>query len=775
MSIRAVVLGLLLAVLIAALTYVNDAVLGNTAATGTLLPWVIYGVLMAAVVVVRPVLQWTGRGAGRGLSGAELAVIGALGLAACGWPGGGLYRSFFAYLAVPARQYPATPAWQAAQVMRYVPGGDPRVAKGHVLDWAALAERLRGQDAPAAALRAALPADAARVVEAGGPTNELQRAALLDGLNAALGQVTLDGGDAAIAGESAADPADLIRRNRAALAAAWPDVLAAAPRGGPMLVDDAAVSAAQLNGVAGGITDPGRLPWRPWLGPGLLWGTAALLLGLASFGLMLMLHPQWYGRESLAYPVARVVGQLLEGSGAIVARPGFRYAVIAALALHLLNGLAVWWSAWPFRVPLTFNFAPLTQLFPNAARAPLGSWVMWFPSVSLSVVALAYFAPAQVSLSVGLAGYAWLAFSALLIGQGIAMDPETVVLPLSFGAYVAAFGMIAYTGRRYYALAAMAAAGVRRSDELPAAAVWGLRLAVLAALGCGVALWRLGLDPWFAALFVALGLVMLTVLTRVHAESGLFVLFSGWTIETVFVAVFGLGAIGPTQYLVLVFASYLLLLGVGVAPMPMVAGGLALAERAGARVGKVAAPMGVALVVAFLVAGAATFVVLHTMGLNRADRTSIEGMPRLMFDLTTDKINKLAEVDRLASSVQVSGLGRLVEAAPVWQTLGWAGLGAGLLLVVALLRLRLSWWPLHPILLLIWATAPAYAVSASFLLGWATRSVLVGAGGARSYDQARPVMAGLLAGELLAALLWAVVGLGYWLVTRQPPPAYSVW
>src|SRR5690606_38187367 len=129
----------------------------------------------------------------------------------------------------------------------------------------------------------------------------------------------------------------------------------------------------------------------------------------------------------------------------------------------------------------------------------------------------------------------------------------------------------------------------------------------------------------------------------------------------------------------------------------------------------------------------------------------------------------LAEMDArqtLVSATANDGLTSLSSLRPASDTMMWIGLGVALILITALARLRLPWWPIHPVLFLVWGTMPASRLAISFLIGWAIKLLVVRTGGAKAYHQLMPLMIGVIAGELLIALFWIVVGATYYASTN---------
>ena len=155
LTLRALVLGAMLGLTIAAGTYFNDHVIRQTHLISNQLPIVVFGGVVVLLLAINPLLGGIRRS--WALRGGEVAVIAALGLAVCAWPGSNLMRYFTSITAMPAYLINTQPGWQANEVFSYFPGGSTRIAPGQVRDASALHEALL-QDTPIAAhLRGRLP------------------------------------------------------------------------------------------------------------------------------------------------------------------------------------------------------------------------------------------------------------------------------------------------------------------------------------------------------------------------------------------------------------------------------------------------------------------------------------------------------------------------------------------------------------------------------------------------------------------------------------------
>jgi hypothetical protein len=836
----AILLGLALGLTISAFTYFNDAVIRQTMFVGNFLPISVFGMVIVTLLAINPLLRLAGPRLT--LTAGQLAIITAIGLTACAWPGSNLFRSFITITALPPHLAKSRAAWQANEVMSYVPGGSPRLGLGHVSDWSDLTRRIAAAgDAPDDPLHAVwqrLSSDMQRRMRDAAAMARPDRSlhpTLLGGLNEVIEQT------AGRAGPLHADPllADLdwnaqarawreeqagwreraavvpspaldIKTfkleslaqaraqhrvveidqalNRAALAALLPGVVQPMPRGEGMLLGGGRADpyATEMLVTGWDIADVklgvGDLPWRQWWPTIRLWGGLALLLGLAALCLSMIVHPQWSRRELLAYPIARFIDELAERDEKawlprVASNRLFWYAMACVLVLHGVNGLSAWFPEVP-KINLTLQFQPLNVLFPNAQRVNQ-AWSAFTPPIYLSAMAFAFFLATSVSFSIGIALYAWMALGSLLLINGVILDNDFEAggkgQLLRFGGYVATAIMILYVGRRYYVNVAAGMIGLQRDTETPAYAVWAARCMVILLAGAVVLGVQAGLDPWLSAAFILLCMLTFLVLSRIVAETGVFFVQAWWMPMAIITALFGTEAIGPTTFIALALCSIMLVGDPRETLMPYLINGLQMGDRT-AHTGpaRLAGPMALMIVLSFVVALVVTFYFSYNRGVNHADTWSTQSLPAMPFNRLAAITSDLAATGTLAEATESSGLARLTRISPQAGAHWWVGLGMALVFGAALARLRLSWWPIHPVLFLVWGTYPNGRFYFSFLLGWLLKTAVVKTMGAKGYHALKPLMVGIIAGELLAGLFWMGVGAVYYAVTNQVPKSYFI-
>jgi hypothetical protein len=152
----------------------------------------------------------------------------------------------------------------------------------------------------------------------------------------------------------------------------------------------------------------------------------------------------------------------------------------------------------------------------------------------------------------------------------------------------------------------------------------------------------------------------------------------------------------------------------------------------------------------------------------------MKGAPVSAFKLLSQELETAASRGELGEITGIGSFEQLAHLRPDGTALGWAAAGLAVTVVLAVARLRLAWWPLHPVLLVLAGSWPTMLLTPSFLVGWLVKVLIEKWGGARAVRAAKPVMVGIIAGELLAALGWGAAGAIYFAQGGQAPPTYRV-
>ena len=684
MSFRAVLIGLVLGVLLAAFGYRNDSVLHMTSLVGNHLPISVFGMLIVITVVINPAL-WLLRRSWR-LAPAELAVIVALMLVSASIPGSGLMRTFTQTLALPAQYYRSTPGWKKYELFRYVP-----------------ADMTPGRR---------------------GLTQQ--------------GQI---------------DPYD------------------------PAVMDRF------LSGAGGkGLVPVSDVPWSKWVQPLCVWGPIILLTSVGLVCLSLIVHRQWASRERLRYPIAEfataLAGQDAKKALGPVFRSGLFWAgLVVVLAIRVNNGIHMFYKEETIEVPLKFSFPSITQTFPALGQAP-HAWALVAPEIFPTVVAFGFFLASDVSLSLGLSQYlivpilAWLMVLGVDVsGDYMAGGPQEFQV---FGSYFGLAMVLLYMGRRYYWQVVQQGILFRCRQEVEPYAAWALRVLLLCVAGVvAILIWQ-GLEWPFAILLVGLVLLMFLVMARINAESGTFFVQPGWQPVGVLLGLFGAAALGPKALVILGLISAVLTIDPRECLMPFVVNGLKMCDASGVRPGRTGWAASAVFAVALAVAVPSVLWVNYSSSEPQSDGWAYKNVPKFPFNTAEREVTKLTLADELKQSEQYTPWQRLKNIKPeprfVWPVL----IGVALVMVFSALRLRFTWWPLHPILFVVWGTYPMRLLNHSFLIGWLVKLLVTKLGGGQKYRQVRTFMIGAVAGDLLGGVVFMVVGAIYYHFTGHPPEAYRI-
>jgi hypothetical protein len=341
----------------------------------------------------------------------------------------------------------------------------------------------------------------------------------------------------------------------------------------------------------------------------------------------------------------------------------------------------------------------------------------------------------------------------------------------NFGSFLAMGVILVYLGRRTYWQTLKQAVTFRPQAETEPAGVWALRVLIVCAAGLAAILSVVGLDWPLAVLAVLLLLLMFLVLSRLSAECGTFALSPGWQMPAVLVGLFGLNVLDPRLIIILGLVMYVLSMDPFESLMPFVTNGLKIASAQGLRAGRVGAWLACALAATLAVGVPAALWSEYNNGAEMrygADMTAIYGAAQQ----NATQLRLSGEFQKVAG---YGSLERLAHISPDRNFLVPMIVGALLLAVCGALRLRFAWWPLHPVAVLVVGCSIIGRYWFSFLLGWGIKVVVMKFGGASQYDGLKPLMIGILAGDLLGQFVMMVIGWSYYGVTGFRPPYVPLW
>ena len=528
-----------------------------------------------------------------------------------------------------------------------------------------------------------------------------------------------------------------------------------------------------------GLPDFSCIPWGVWAKPLKLWLPLVLTLWIGVIGLSLVTHRQWSKHEHLPYPLATFTDALLpaegEARGSVFHNRLFWLGLAVVLVIHMNNYACVWFPRRFIKIPLIYSLGKMRLLFPTFVKGG-GSFTV---KIFFAVVAFAYFLAADVSFSLGIGTYLWPVVVGVFAGYGVSiaggghwgLEPRIF---LNFGAYLGALMVLIYTGRHYYGRTFREALLLPVRERVGRAPVWGARVFILCALVFATGLTHIGLDWQLAVIYTLLTFTLYLVIGRILAETGMFFMQPYWYPGIILWGLLGERALGPRTLLIMMIATAVFSIDPRAALMPFMVNSFKLLEKRGMKMVMPAVLCVLAVIVGLAVAVPVTLGFQYDVGVGHIADYAHRTVPKLPFNEAVRIKHRLKAQGNLELANSLSGWRRFAEVAPKKPCAIAFGLGVVLFLLCSVARLRWRWWPIHPVMFLIWNRWSAQQFAGAFLIGWFIKVVVTKYGGPRVYQKLKPLMFGLIAGEVLACIITILTGTAYYFCTGRPPMRFMV-
>lgn len=522
-----------------------------------------------------------------------------------------------------------------------------------------------------------------------------------------------------------------------------------------------------------------RVPWSAWRRPLVTWMPLVLLSALASVCLALITYRQWSAHEFLSFPIASFNESLIERKpGALLPDicrcKMFWVGLLVLLLIRINNGLCVWYPDYYIPVRLQWSLAPFTKVWPSLFRVQYGGELLrvsFFPLV----VAFAFFLSTEISLTLGVSQLCWVLVALPMVTVGMNLSTDWIGGWQGWqraGAYIAMALILLYTGRHYYWTLTRGAFSPRLMFGENTANVWALRILVVSFVLMTYLVWRIGLELPFALVTIFLMLLSFVVVSRIAAETGLFFIQPRWTIFGLLAAGLGSYAFPPQAQVICGFVCVMLCIDQCMSFMPFLSNGLKLCDMSGVKPVKA----GVSSIVMYAMAvSIAVFVILVTVyefGGPVQMGWGYQRLPTMPFRPALTEVLHLKALGTLTEATSLPWWQRLSRLQPRDSFLGAFIFGIAAVFFFSFLRLRVPKWPFHPVMFLLWATFPMAMTCHSFFFGWLIKKGVIRFGGIKMAKNMKPLMIGVIAGEILAAVTFMIVGLIYYLNTGNKPLRY---
>ncbi|OGV65476.1 MAG: hypothetical protein A3K19_10330 [Lentisphaerae bacterium RIFOXYB12_FULL_65_16] len=530
----------------------------------------------------------------------------------------------------------------------------------------------------------------------------------------------------------------------------------------------------------------GQIPWYAWTQTLLFWIPLILALWFGTIALSVVLHRQWSHYEHLPYPIAQFADSLLPAEGqastSLFRNRLFWIGTLAIFVVHLNNYAFQWFPDYLLEIPVKLNLAGFAETFPAFQKG--GGTRLLIPVLYFTVIGLAYFLPSDVAFSVGIGPFLWAIVAGVLAGYGVAVDniyegsawytgvkPKTFLL---FGANLGVFLAVLYSGRHFFGSVLRRSVGLTSRDEVEKAEVWSFRAFMLfMVIFCGQ-LVSIGVDWQLSVLYMGVLVLFYVVMSRLIAETGMFYIQPYFFPCTVIWGLVGSRALGPEVLLILMMVSMVLVIDPRESLMPFMTNSFKMLELRSLRIGRMALLAAAAVIIGLAVALPVTLYFQYDRGYAQWDGWASRAVPLMPFQNMVSVKRKLAAQGTLEQAGTDTGWRRLAHSSPNGPCVLAMTAGLVLVLICATSRLRFTWWPLHPVLFLTWATEPMWRMCGAFLIGWLIKALVTKYGGLTVYQKLKPLMIGLIAGEILGAVFPSIIGAIYFSITGKSPVPFLV-
>ena len=469
---------------------------------------------------------------------------------------------------------------------------------------------------------------------------------------------------------------------------------------------------------------------------------------------------------------------------------------IIVFLVRLNNGLNFWYPDAFILIKLEHPLHAFAEKWPILQHG-----VNWWDCFNFNIfplaTAIAFFLSAEMSLSLGLSGFVGGALSIVLVSYGLDMNTDYDIG--GFQAWTRAGGYLAYTlfliysGRYYYWHLLKEAAFLphiarfalkkhfrrQTTDATDATmvchdkpAVNAMRLLLISIVALCILAIRLGLPYPIAICLVILMLATFLIVARISAETGLTFIQPGWQPFGFIMAMFGSYAIGPTAILISALFCGVLCIDQSQSLMTYLVNGLKLGENTKVSPSNLARTNLWIYLGGTLLCLAVAIIATYDFGTYTRYDWSFHRLPTMPINASDPVSLRLEAIGVLEESENLSGLQRILSIRPTSIFLWGALIGFGGVCLFQFMRMHTTWWALHPVLILCWATYPLRIYGIPILTGWFIKKMCLRFGGYKLVKKLKPAACGIITAEITSALLFALIGLIYYIHTGDFPKNY---
>lgn len=485
------------------------------------------------------------------------------------------------------------------------------------------------------------------------------------------------------------------------------------------------------------------VPWQFWWRPLATWALFFIPFLTANVCLCALFERVWVRQEKLAYPLVALPIEGFEPAGKGIGKDGFQRAVALGLAIPLLlHGFGAAHAYVP-AIPCIPFFNDVSSF---VSAAPWTSIRPLYFNIYPLLIGLTFLAPADITFSVWF--FLLLNKIELVIATASGWNEgitggQTATPPYleeqSAGAYLALAAILVWNARGQLRKLNQSEKDSDNAETLKDRRAYRFFLAGFLSGAGGVLLWCVvtGLPLWFSIGYFGFYLATALVLSRLMSEGGVSWILAPILPDKLILSLAGTHSLSPLSITrLMLHTQHLRDTRQMLAPAIFQAG--KLRDESGIPIRAFYLLLLSGVLLALIIGAASALPIFYHYG-------------ALSLSPDNDGLQMSANVIPMTAVGQASAR---LTAPQQSSSGGWMAMlaGAGVTLLLSILRLRCYWWPLHPLGYALTGTLQTgYAAKmlASIFLGWGLKILTLRFGGTRGFRLLRGVALGLILGDLL--------------------------
>lgn len=474
--------------------------------------------------------------------------------------------------------------------------------------------------------------------------------------------------------------------------------------------------------------------FMPWLKPLALWGSLFLAMMLMMLSINSIIRKRWTEQEKLAYPIIQLPLGMTKGGGIPLFRNKIMWIGFAVAAtITIINGFNYIFPSIP-----KISYIKHTNIGHVFTEKPWNSISWVYVTMYPFAIGLAFFLPLDLSFS------CWFFFVIRLVEQVTASALGTHKFPdlnnQASGAWIMLALIAVWVTRRHLIEVFKKVVGLK-TDIDDSKEPMSYRLAaigiIISAIYIVIFSSIAGMAVWIAVIFFGIYFVLAFAITRVRAELGTPHEIYFVNPNDIMATTIGTRNMDPAS-MTMMSMYYWFNRCYRNHPMPNQIEAFKMGEESRISNKGLLFAMFVATIVGILATFWANLDIDYRNGAIAKD-----GGFKVW--VGWESFNRLHRWLVNPSGPNTTGITFIL-------------VGAGLTLLMMVMRMRFLWWPFHPAG---YALAISFAMDYfwfAFFVAWLIKYILLHQGGPGTYRKAAPFFLGLILGDYVTGSLWAIAG-----------------